>query len=208
MKPVRIVQSPTVVLADDNIDTDRIIPARFLTTTDRQGLGRHCFADWRRDESGRDNPDLALNRPQAKGWSNLGAGRNFGCGSSREHAPWALVDYGIQAVSRSARADLFRNNARKNGLLAIAVDSAAHQWLLDHPGADIRIDVERQAITAPGGRRWTFELDPFARHCLLNGVDQLGFLLNHRAAIQRYEARRAVFPQAGPDQQNREAADA
>src|SRR5690625_1124755 len=177
MKPVRIVQSPTVVLADDNIDTDRIIPARFLTTTDRQGLGRHCFADWRRDESGRDNPDFALNRPQAKGCSILVAGRNFGCGSSREHAPWALLDYGIQAVISSEIADIFRNNALKNGLLAIAVDSAAHQWLLDHPGADIRIDVARHAITATGGRRWKLDLDPIARHCLIHYFDTNAFLM-------------------------------
>src|SRR5690625_3757626 len=127
MKPVRIVQSPTVVLADDNIDTDRIIPARCLTPSARLRLGRHCLADGRRDENGRDNPGFALNRPQAKACSILVAGRNCGCGSSREHAPWALLDYGIQAVISSEIADIFRNNALKNGLLAIAVDSVAHQ---------------------------------------------------------------------------------
>src|SRR5690625_7195693 len=119
MKPVRIVQSPTVVLADDNIDTDRIIPARFLTTTDRQGLGRHCFADWRRDESGRDNPDFALNRPQAKGCSILVAGRNLGCGSSREHATWSLLDYGIQAVIRSVITKLYSTLSFHIGLYVL-----------------------------------------------------------------------------------------
>lgn len=187
MKPVRFVQSNTVVLADDNIDTDRIIPARFLTTTSRQGLGKHCFADWRYDAHGRLNPDFALNKPQAKGCAILVAGRNFGCGSSREHAPWALLDYGIRAVISSEIADIFRSNALKNGLLAIAVTQNAHAWLLANPGAEIRIDVERQTIAAPAERSWTFALDSFARHCLLHGTDQLGFLLQQKEAINRFE---------------------
>lgn len=187
MMPIHTVQSKTAILADENIDTDRIIPARYLTTTGRQGLGRHCFADWRYDASGRENPDFALNRPQAKDCAILVAGRNFGCGSSREHAPWALLDYGIQAVISNEIADIFRSNALKNGLLAIVVGHDAHAWLLAHPGVDLHIDVKHQTIAAPEGRSWSFELDSFARHCLLHGIDQLGFLLQQKEAIRRFE---------------------
>src|SRR5690625_7074503 len=145
MKPVRFVQSNTVVLADDNIDTDRIIPARFLTTTSRQGLGKHCFADWRCDAHGRLNPNFALNKPQAKGYAILVAGRNFVCSSSREHAPLALLDYGIRAVISSEIADIFRSNVLKNGLLDIAVTQNAHAWLLAIPRVGIRNDVVRKS---------------------------------------------------------------
>ncbi|WP_017460670.1 3-isopropylmalate dehydratase small subunit [Dyella ginsengisoli] len=187
MKPVTRIHSRTAVLADENIDTDRIIPARFLTTTTREGLGKLCFHDWRYQADGSDNPAFPLNRPEARGCAILVAGRNFGCGSSREHAPWALLDYGIQAVLCSEIADIFRNNALKNGLLAIVVSEAEHRWLLEHPGVELAIDVREQHISLPDGGRIAFQLEPFARHCLLEGVDQLGFLLQHAEAITRYE---------------------
>lgn len=187
MKPVTRIHSRTAVLSDENIDTDRIIPARFLTTTERAGLGKFCFNDWRYRQDGSDNPDFPLNKPEAKGCSILVAGRNFGCGSSREHAPWALLDYGIQAVLCSEIADIFRGNALKNGLLAIVLDEAEHRWLLKNPGIELSIDVREQVIELPDGGRIRFQLEPFARHCLLNGVDQLGFLLQHNDAITHYE---------------------
>jgi 3-isopropylmalate/(R)-2-methylmalate dehydratase small subunit len=171
MKAVTRLHSHTAVLADENIDTDRIIPARFLTTTTRDGLGKLCFHDWRYQADGSDNPAFPLNQPMAKGCAILVAGRNFGCGSSREHAPWALLDYGIQAVLCSEIADIFRNNALKNGLLAI----------------ELSIDVREQFVALPDGGRISFQLEPFARHCLLNGVDQLGYLLQNAAAIDTYE---------------------
>ncbi|MHB1272250.1 MAG: 3-isopropylmalate dehydratase small subunit [Rhodanobacter sp.] len=189
MKPITRIHSSTAVLADENIDTDRIIPARFLTTTTREGLGRLCFHDWRYQADGSDNPAFPLNRPQARGCAILVTGRNFGCGSSREHAPWALLDYGIQAVLCSEIADIFRNNALKNGLLAIMVSEAEHRWLLEHPGIELSIDVRGEFIELPDGGHIAFQLEPFARHCLLNGVDQLGYLLQHADAIGAYEQR-------------------
>ena len=189
MKPVTRIHSRTAVLADENIDTDRIIPARFLTTTTREGLGRLCFHDWRYQADGSDNPAFPLNQPQAKDCAILVAGRNFGCGSSREHAPWALLDYGIQAVLCSEIADIFRNNALKNGLLAIVISAAEHRWLLANPGVELSIDVQGQYIALPDGGRIGFELEPFARHCLLEGVDQLGFLLQHAGDVEAFEAR-------------------
>jgi 3-isopropylmalate/(R)-2-methylmalate dehydratase small subunit len=187
MKPITRLQSRTAVLTDENIDTDRIIPARFLTTTVREGLGKLCFNDWRYQSDGSDNPAFPLNQPQSQGCEILVAGRNFGCGSSREHAPWALLDYGIQAVLCSEIADIFRNNALKNGLLAIVIAEAQHRWLLDNPGVELTIDVQAQTITLPDGSNVAFTLEPFARHCLLNGVDQLGFLLQHTDAIGHFE---------------------
>ena len=189
MQPVTRIHSRTAVLPDENIDTDRIIPARFLTTTTREGLGKLCFNDWRYLPDGSDNPAFPLNRPEAKGCAIVVAGRNFGCGSSREHAPWALLDYGIKAVLCSEIADIFRGNALKNGLLAIVISEAEHRWLLDHPGVELSIDVREQAIELPDGGRIRFELEPFARHCLLEGVDQLGFLQQHADAIAAFEAR-------------------
>ena len=187
MQPITRLQSRTAVLTDENIDTDRIIPARFLTTTVREGLGKLCFNDWRYQSDGSDNPAFPLNQPQSQGCSILVAGRNFGCGSSREHAPWALLDYGIKAVLCSEIADIFRNNALKNGLLAIVIAEAQHRWLLDNPGVELTIDVQAQTITLPDGSNVAFTLEPFARHCLLNGVDQLGFLLQHTDAIGHFE---------------------
>ena len=190
MRPITRLHSRTAVLPDENIDTDRIIPARFLTTTERSGLGKLCFNDWRYQADGSDNPAFPLNQPQATGCSILVAGRNFGCGSSREHAPWALLDYGIHAVLCSEIADIFRNNALKNGLLAIVLDEAEHHWLLEHPGVELSIDVRDQYIALPDGGRIHFQMEPFARHCILNGVDQLGYLQQHSDVITTYEQRR------------------
>jgi 3-isopropylmalate/(R)-2-methylmalate dehydratase small subunit len=191
MNPITRLHSRTAVLADENIDTDRIIPARFLTTTTREGLGKLCFHDWRYQADGSDNPAFPLNRPEARGCSILVAGRNFGCGSSREHAPWALLDYGVQAMLCSEIADIFRGNALKNGLLAIVISAPEHQWLLDHPGIELVIDVRGQYVALPDGGRIGFQLEPFARHCLLNGIDQLGYLLQNAGAIAAFEMRGA-----------------
>ncbi|PZQ12254.1 MAG: 3-isopropylmalate dehydratase small subunit [Rhodanobacter denitrificans] len=189
MKPLNRVRSRTAVLPFENIDTDRIIPARFLTTTERAGLGRHAFNDWRYAADGSADPRFPLNAPQAAGCAILIAGRNFGCGSSREHAPWALLDYGIGAVISSEIADIFRSNALKNGLLAIVLPPEQHAELLAQPGIELDIDVAASTITLPDGRVFTFALDGFARHCLLNGLDQLGFLLDAEADIAAFERR-------------------
>ena len=189
MKAVQTLRSRTVVLPGSNIDTDQIIPARFLTTTTREGLGRSLFADWRYDAQGAAKPDFVLNRPEADGCRILVAGRNFGCGSSREHAPWALLDYGFQAVISTEIADIFRSNSLKNGFLPVVVDQASSDWLLSNPGADITIDVESTTLTLPTGERVTFPLESFSRYCLLNGVDELGFLLDRGAQIEAYERR-------------------
>jgi 3-isopropylmalate/(R)-2-methylmalate dehydratase small subunit len=187
MEPIRIIESRTVVLPFTNIDTDQIIPARFLTTTTTQGLGVHAFQDWRYDASGAPIPEFALNRPAAKDCAVLVAGRNFGCGSSREHAPWALLDYGFRAVISTEIADIFRNNSLKNGLAPIVVDAATHEWLLANPGAAVSIDLDSCILTLPTGASSQFPLEAFARYCLLNGVDELGFLLRQAPAIERYE---------------------
>ena len=169
-----------------NIDTDQIIPARFLTTTTKQGLGKNLFNDWRYGKDGRELPDFVLNKPENRGASVLVGGNNFGCGSSREHAPWALLDFGIRAVVSTAIADIFRSNSLKNGLLPVIVDAKTHRWLLDNPGAEVRVDLETTSLEA-NGKRVTFPIDRFSRYCLMNGVDQLGFLLERRDAITRYE---------------------
>jgi 3-isopropylmalate/(R)-2-methylmalate dehydratase small subunit len=188
VEPMLRVHSKTAVIPSSNIDTDQIIPARFLTTTTKEGLGRQLFADWRYRADGSPNPDFALNRPEARGAGVLVAGRNFGCGSSREHAPWALLDYGFRAVISSEIADIFRGNSLKNGLLPIVVDDATASWLLDNPGAEVDIDIEATRLTLPSGVSVSFPLEAFARHCLLNGIDELGFLRGKLAEIERYEA--------------------
>lgn len=190
MKPLTEVRSRTACLPFENIDTDRIIPARFLTTTERSGLGRHAFNDWRYLEGGVENPEFPLNKPEAQGCKILVAGRNFGCGSSREHAPWALLDYGIEAVISSEIADIFRSNSLKNGLLTIVIGEAAHKDLLSNPGIELVIDVSDCTISKPEGSVIPFELDRFSRHCLLSGVDQLGFLLDADAEISAWECQR------------------
>ena len=192
MEPVIRVRSKTVVIASSNIDTDQIIPARFLTTTTKIGLGRQLFADWRYQADGSPKPDFALNRPAAAGAQVLVAGRNFGCGSSREHAPWALLDFGFRAVISTEIADIFRGNSLKNGLLPITVDETTAQWLQGNPGAEVDIDVGERRLTLPTGVSVSFPLEAFARHCLLNGIDELGYLRSHLGDIERYEASRAI----------------
>ena len=187
MQPIRNISSRTVVLPSTNIDTDQIIPARFLRTTTRDGLGLQLFADWRYAADGSPRPAFALNRPEAAGCAILVAGRNFGCGSSREHAPWALLDYGFRAVISTEIADIFRSNSLKNGLLPVQVDEATGQWLLDHPGIALSVDVESRTLLLPDGRSVEFPLEGFARYCLLNGVDELGFLLARQGQITAYE---------------------
>jgi 3-isopropylmalate/(R)-2-methylmalate dehydratase small subunit len=190
MAPIRQIRSRTVVLPYTNIDTDQIIPARFLRTTTREGLGEQLFTDWRRNADGTLNAQFPLNRPEAAGCRVLVADRNFGCGSSREHAPWALLDYGFQAVISSEIADIFRSNSLKNGLLPIVVDPANGQWLLEHPGAEVIIDLPSATLTLPSGARINFPIEAFARYCLVNGVDELGFLLAQEQQISGYEQRR------------------
>jgi 3-isopropylmalate/(R)-2-methylmalate dehydratase small subunit len=185
--PVRQIRSRTVVLPSENIDTDQIIPARFLTTTSSEGLGRHLFADWRYDALGHPRADFVLNRPEAEGARVLLAGKNFGCGSSREHAVWALRDHGFEAVISSSFADIFRGNALKNGLLPVQVDSGAHTRLLASPPQEVVIDVETATLTLADGAKVPFPLEPFARYCLLNGVDELEFLLSREADIAAHE---------------------
>jgi 3-isopropylmalate/(R)-2-methylmalate dehydratase small subunit len=187
VQPIRTFSSRTVVLPYTNIDTDQIIPARFLTTTTKEGLGRHAFTDWRYDANGAPKPDFVLNRPEAAGCAILVAGRNFGCGSSREHAPWALLDCGFRAVVSTEIADIFRNNSLKNGLLPIVVDEQTHAWLLQNPGVSLQIDLQASTLTLPDGTAVQFPIEAFARYCLLNGVDELGFLLQQGDAITRYE---------------------
>jgi 3-isopropylmalate/(R)-2-methylmalate dehydratase small subunit len=189
MKAIEVLRSRTVVLPGSNIDTDQIIPARFLTTTTREGLGQGLFADWRYDAAGGLRSDFVLNRPEAQGCRILVAGRNFGCGSSREHAPWALLDHGFQAVVSTEIADIFRSNSLKNGFLPIVVDETTSRWLLANPGAEITIDVAARTLTLPTGGRVQFPLEDFSRYCLLNGVDELGFLLKRQADIEAYEKR-------------------
>jgi 3-isopropylmalate/(R)-2-methylmalate dehydratase small subunit len=192
MDPITVIRSRTVVMPSSNIDTDQIIPARFLTTTVRDGLGASLFADWRYDADGRPKPDFVLNQPAAAGCQVLVAGRNIGCGSSREHAPWALLDYGFRAVISTEIADIFRNNSLKNGLLPVVVDEPTHAWLLANPGAEVEIDLPAATLGLPDGRRVSFPIEAFSRYCLVNGIDELGYLLSQLPAIERYEAARGT----------------
>ena len=194
-----VIRSRTVVLRERNIDTDQIIPARFLTTTERAGIGRHAFSDWRSLADGSPNPDFPFNRPENTGAQVLVAGRNFGCGSSREHAPWALVDLGLRAVVSSEIADIFRSNALKNGLLPVVLDAEIVDELLDAPGIELSIDIAARRVTLPDGRAFAFPLDAFARTCLLEGVDQLGYLLKQADAIAAFEQRHALPSPASPE---------
>jgi len=189
MEPIKIIRSRTIVMPSSNIDTDQIIPGRFLTTTTKEGLGKQLFADWRYQPDGSEKSDFILNQPAAKGCAVLVAGRNLGCGSSREHAPWALLDYGFRAVISTEIADIFRNNSLKNGLLPIVIDEATSAWLIANPGAEVTIDLERAILTLPTGAEVKFPIEAFARYCLLNGVDELGYLLSKSAEISAYEQR-------------------
>jgi len=186
MEPIRRIVARTVVLPQRDVDTDQIIPARYLKTTERTGLGQALFADWRYDKDGKPRPEFPLNQPEAQGAGVLVAGANFGCGSSREHAPWALRDFGIRAVVSSSIADIFRSNALKNGLVPVVLDAEAHQKLLATPGAQVTIDLETCTLSLDGLTA-TFPLDPFSRHCLMNGIDELGFLVAQSRAIDAWE---------------------
>ncbi|MBI3278324.1 MAG: 3-isopropylmalate dehydratase small subunit, partial [Acidobacteria bacterium] len=183
-----------VPLAVDNIDTDQIIPARFLKTISKEGLDRQLFNDWRYDAAGNPNPDFILNQERARGAQVLLAGDNFGCGSSREHAPWALTQFGFRAVISTSFADIFKNNALKNSLLPVAVSRDVHAELFaaveQNPEVTVAVDLASQTLTLPGGRAVRFSVDEFARHCLLEGVDELGYILQQEAAIAGYEAAR------------------
>ncbi len=178
-------------LSTCDIDTDQIIPARFLKATDKAGMGAHLFADWRYHADGSPREDFPLNRPEHQGARILLAGHNFGCGSSREHAPWALTGFGFQAVISTSFADIFRNNALKNGLLPVIVDEATHQMLFDVveeiPGAELTIDLAEQTLQLPTGETVTFPIDGFSKACLLRGTDELGYILGFEDQIVAYE---------------------
>jgi 3-isopropylmalate/(R)-2-methylmalate dehydratase small subunit len=192
-QPFRALSARTVVLNADDVDTDQVIPARFLKGTSRDGLGQALFAGWRYDAAGQPLPDFVLNRPEAEGAQVLVTGRNFGCGSSREHAVWALAGFGFRAVVALSFADIFRGNALKNGLLPVAVSPGLHARLLREPGVTVTLDLETRAIRLPDGSGEAFPIDPFARRCLLDGMDELQFLLAQDEAIAAYE-RRASGP--------------
>ena len=194
MNPIKSVQARTVVLANNDIDTDQIIPARFLTTTTRDGLGKHLFSDWRFNTDGSIKTEFILNKSAAKDCRILVAGNNFGCGSSREHAPWALLDYGFQAVISTEIADIFGSNSLKNGFLPIVVDAPTHAWLIDNPGQEINIDVEASTLTLPTGAVIEFPMDGFARYCIIEGIDQLGFLQKHETQVWEFEENRSWTP--------------
>jgi 3-isopropylmalate/(R)-2-methylmalate dehydratase small subunit len=196
MKPFTTLTSKIIPLPHRNVDTDQIIPARYLKVTDKTGLAEGLFYDWRYTEDGTPNPDFVLNRPEYQSASILLAGDNFGCGSSREHAPWALTGWGIRAVISTSFADIFRNNALKNGLLPVTVDEETLQSLFDltleAPQAEVTIDLENLRVGLPGGAEVAFPIDPFARKCLIDGVDQLGYLRSFEDQISAYEAGRGI----------------
>ena len=192
MDAITQFESRSVVLATRDIDTDQIIPARFLTTTSREGMGEFLFHDLRLDSDGNPIADFILNRPEADGCEILVGGNNFGCGSSREHAPWALLDYGFRVVVSTSFADIFRNNAGKNGLLAAVVSPSDHATMVEAteraPAAEVTVDLESGRIESAAFDPIEFEVEPFARHCLLKGLDQFGVLLDLQAQIEAYEA--------------------
>jgi 3-isopropylmalate/(R)-2-methylmalate dehydratase small subunit len=181
-------ESKMVVIARDNIDTDQIIPARFLKTISKVGLGDQLFCDWRYDAEGKPKPDFVLNKPESKARQVLLAGDNFGCGSSREHAPWALTQYGFRAVISTSFADIFKSNSLKNSLLPIVVPTDAHAELLKNPEQTVKIDLASRTLTLASGRAVKFPVDEFAKHCLLEGIDELGYILQQAPAIAAFEA--------------------
>lgn len=191
MDPIKAFSARIVALPIENIDTDQIIPARYLKATSKEGMAEGLFADWRLGPDGKPDPNFALNRPETQGAEVLIAGNNFGCGSSREHAPWALQGYGFKAVISTYFADIFRNNALKNGILPITVDSETYHLLVslaeEDPETSVTIDLASQTVTLPGGQQVEFPIDGFAKYCLLNGVDQMGFLMHQDDAIAAYE---------------------
>jgi 3-isopropylmalate/(R)-2-methylmalate dehydratase small subunit len=188
LEPINTLRSLTIVMPQENIDTDQIIPARYLTTTTREGLGKMLFYDWRYDVQGNEKREAVLNNIDPEGHAILIGGHNFGCGSSREHAPWALADYGFKAVLSTKIADIFKSNAIKNGILAIEVSPEAHAWLVDNPGAEVEIDLEEKKVRLPNQMVEHFDIEAFGRRCLLDGVDPLGFLQNALVQVEQYEA--------------------
>ncbi len=191
MEPFKTIQSRVVVLPVNDIDTDQIIPARFLKVTDKDGLGKNLFADWRYMPDGSPNPDFVLNHPKSQGSQILLAGDNFGCGSSREHAPWALTGFGFRAVISTSFGDIYRNNSLKNGLLPVVVDVETHKNLVEllkkAPDSTFTIDLEEQVVVLPDDRAIQFPIDAFSKRCILNGTDELGYLLSLDAQITSYE---------------------
>jgi 3-isopropylmalate/(R)-2-methylmalate dehydratase small subunit len=196
MDAFRQLRSRTAVLPYPNIDTDQIIPARFLRTTVREGLGKQLFHDWRYAADGTPRADFPLNQPAARGCAILVAGPNFGCGSSREHAPWALLDHGFRAVVSTSIADIFTSNALKNGLLPVVLAATVVDDLLANPGVELDIDLERGIVRLPGGGQAPFAIERFARYCLLNGVDELGYLRSKEPDIARFEQAQGRAPRA------------
>lgn len=192
-EPMTMVTSRTLVLPLTNIDTDQIMPAKFLSMTTKAGLGEHVFANLRYDADG-ELTEHELNTPVGKACEILVAGHNFGCGSSREHAPWGLTDYGFRVVISSEIADIFKGNSLKNGLLPIVIEKAAHQWLLDHPGEEVTVDLVNCEVRLPkNGGTYSFEVDAFSRYCLMNGVDEMGYLAAQDDAIAKFENKRAAL---------------
>ena len=187
MKKIKTFSAKTVNLPNEDIDTDQIIPARFLTRQTIDGIGECLFADWRFDKSGKPNENFILNQAESINAGILVAGNNFGCGSSREHAAWSLLDYGFRAIISSSFADIFQNNSLKNGLITIVVDLETHEWLMEHPATELIVDLENTEIILESGKAVSFPIDSFARYCLLNGVDQLGYILSHESEINAYE---------------------
>jgi 3-isopropylmalate/(R)-2-methylmalate dehydratase small subunit len=185
-----VVESKTVVVPVENIDTDQIIPARYLKSISKEGLGEGLFRDWRYNADGTAKPDFPLNKPEARGAQILVAGDNFGCGSSREHAPWALTQSGFRAVISTSFADIFKGNSLKNGLLPVVVPADAHAELLSSPGGVVKVDLASQTVTLPSGRTVEFPIDSFAKQCLLDGVDELGYMLQQDEGIRAFEAGR------------------
>lgn len=190
MKPFGSLESRLLPLPIDNIDTDQIIPARFLKTISKEGLGDQLFYDWRYDAEGKPKPDFILNSERAKSAEILLAGDNFGCGSSREHAPWALTQFGFRAVVSTSFADIFRGNALKNSLVPVIVPAEVHAKLFADPDQIVTIDLASQTLRLADGTAVEFPIDGFSKHCLLNGVDELGYILSEAEAIAAYEAGR------------------
>jgi 3-isopropylmalate/(R)-2-methylmalate dehydratase small subunit len=184
--------SRVIPLPAENVDTDQIIPARFLKTTDRWGLSEALFADWRFTDDGEPKPEFVLNRREMQGRRILLTGDNFGAGSSREHAPWALTAWGIRAILSTSFADIFRSNALKNGLLPIVVEAEKHRQLFEliatDPDVELAVDLETQLVHLPGDEDLPFDVDPFAKRMLIEGTDEIGYLLGREAAIAAYEA--------------------
>ena len=181
-------ESQMVRIPIDNIDTDQIIPARFLKTISKEGLGDQLFYDWRYDAEGKPKADFILNQPEARSQQILLAGDNFGCGSSREHAPWALLQYGFRAVISTSFADIFKQNSLKNGLLPVVVPREVHAELLAQPDIRVKVDLASQSLILPDGRAIEFPIDAFSKHCLLEGIDELGYILQQEPAIAAFEA--------------------